>query len=142
MSPFCLFRRTLIAACSLSLIPNTAHSQITNVTSDQAAPVPGVGHNYIKMLNETVNPATGSVSIRISVPIAPGRGITVPFSFGYDSNVARHKSGPASWTDNASYLGKGGWSYAVPYLNFQSHQITYNPGGGGAPVQCTYYVDF
>ena len=32
------------------------------MTGDQASPVEGAGHDYIKMLNETVNPATGSVS--------------------------------------------------------------------------------
>jgi hypothetical protein len=31
-------------------------AQITNVTNDQATPIPGVGHDYIKMLNETVSP--------------------------------------------------------------------------------------
>jgi len=37
-------------------------AQITNVTNQTSTPIPGAGHDYIHMLNETVNPANGSVS--------------------------------------------------------------------------------
>jgi hypothetical protein len=39
-----------------------------------ATPTPGVGHDYIGAINDVVNPADGSVSLRISVPIPKGRG--------------------------------------------------------------------
>jgi len=66
------------------------HAQVTNVTNDTSTPVEGAGHNYIGILNETVNPATGSVSLRIQVPVPKSRAITIPFSFAYDSNSVRH----------------------------------------------------
>jgi hypothetical protein len=100
-----LFPLFLVASAVL-ILASIASAQITNVTADQAPPTPGVGHDYIHLVNETVNPATGSVSIRISVPLPPGRDTTIPFSFGYDSNSAFHKSGPATYADNTGYLGK------------------------------------
>ncbi len=42
-----------------------AHGQITKVTNDQSTPIPGAGHNYIKLLSETVNPSNGSVSLSL-----------------------------------------------------------------------------
>lgn len=56
-----------------------AEAQITSVTNDQANPVPGVPHDYIKLLSETVNPANGALSIRIQIPMPQGRQLQVPF---------------------------------------------------------------
>src|ERR1700683_314321 len=100
---------------------SAAHSQITNVTDDTATPIEGAGHDYIKMVSETVNPANGSVSLRIQVPVPKGRGITMPFAFSYDSNSVHHlisayypNYGQALWTSNIGYLSQGGWHYSVP----------------------------
>src|SRR6185312_11586041 len=49
------------------------------VNAETATPVPGAGHNYVNLLNETVDPASGNVSISIAPPMPKGRGITVPF---------------------------------------------------------------
>src|SRR5580658_331629 len=68
------FIYVLVLLCSVS------EAQVNNVTGDQAPPIPGAGHDYVHLLNETVNPATGSVSIRINLPVPPSRGLTVPFS--------------------------------------------------------------
>lgn len=114
--------RSLLIATLALLIAPALYAQLTNATEDQAPPQPGVGHDYIKMLAETVDPATGSVSVRISVPVPPGRDLTVPFSFGYNSNSARHilvsaVSGVTlGWADNQSYLALGGWYYGIPVL--------------------------
>jgi hypothetical protein len=62
-----------------------ARAQITNVTNTTSTPIPGAGHDYIKMLSETVNPAGGSVSLRLGVPTPEGRKMSIPFSFNYDS---------------------------------------------------------
>ena len=75
--------RYVIPALALLFLSFGVRAQITGVGSDQTPPIPGVGHDYINALNETVNPATGSVSIRINVPVPPGRGFTVPFAFTY-----------------------------------------------------------
>jgi hypothetical protein len=38
-------------------------AQVTAITDQTSTPIPGAGHGYIQMLNETVNPANGSVSL-------------------------------------------------------------------------------
>jgi hypothetical protein len=116
-----LFSRVSASAFITLFFASLAFGQITNVPNDTSTPIPGAGHNYIKMLNETANPSNGSVSKRICLPVPPGRGLTIPFCFAYDSNGTRHledlSGGEAGWATNLSYLGKGGWSYAVPQLN-------------------------
>jgi RHS repeat-associated protein len=118
----------------------SAWAQITNVTPDQAPPTAGVGHDYVKMLNETVNPSNGAVSIRISVPVPSSRGFTLPFAFGYDSNAALHLG--STMSDNSGILAKSGWSYVLPALFFQQHVIQYVPQGGGGQSTCYYYNDY
>jgi hypothetical protein len=60
----------------VSLSTGTVHAQAMNVTDVEATPIPGAGHDYIHMLDETVNPANGSLSIRIEVPVPKGRALT------------------------------------------------------------------
>ena len=55
----------LAVGCIAAFLVSTAHGQVTNVTNATSTPIPGAGHDYIKMLSETVNPSNGSVSIRI-----------------------------------------------------------------------------
>jgi hypothetical protein len=134
--PATLLRLTAIVSLAV-LCCSASFAQITNVTADQAPPTPGVGHDYIHFLNENVNPASGSVSIRIAVPVPPSREIAIPFGFGYDSNSAYHKNAPATYADNAGYLGKGGWNYVVPQLNRSIHAIQWTPPNGGLPGPAT-----
>jgi hypothetical protein len=111
------FRSFAVSFISL-LIASNAFAQVTAVTGDQAPPIPGAGHDYIHLLSETVNPATGSVSIRVGVPVPPGRGLAVPFFFGYDSNDEHlFTPPPIKYPDNTSYLAQGGWTYLMPHLN-------------------------
>lgn len=72
---------------------STASAQITAVDDTTATPIPGVGHDYIHLLSETVNPASGSISLRINIPTPKARGFTLPFSLGYDSNSVNHLVG-------------------------------------------------
>ncbi len=67
-----------------------------------------------------MNPANGSVSIRIQVPVPLGRRLTVPFGFSYDSDGVHHLTGElgySSWSSNAGQLvsgervAAGGWLY-------------------------------
>jgi len=50
--------------------------------------MPGVGHDYLRMLDETVNPANGALSLRITAPVPKQRGeVNFPYNlFSYDSN--------------------------------------------------------
>jgi len=95
----------------------SAFGQITTVTADQAPPVQGAGHDYIRLMNETVSPAAGAVNIQIDALVPNGREIGVPFAFAYDSNSARHfVDGSPVIHDNGGYLAQGGWRYVVPQL--------------------------
>jgi hypothetical protein len=118
-----------------------ASAQIEDVTNSTSTPIAGAGHDYIKMLSETVNPSNGSVSVRIQTPTPSRRGISLPFAFGYDSNGAAHVTsdgkGRPYWTDNSSYLAQGGWSYSVPLLSTESVVIQMVPKGF-----CSYFKDY
>src|SRR5258708_4939521 len=133
--------RCLAVSLVSVLIVSTASGQITNVTGDQAPPVEGAGHDYIQMLNETVNPATGFVSLRVSVPAPPGRGLTIPFAFGYNSNAALHFT-PNSWKNNSGYVGQQGWSYLLPQLNWGENAITNVNAQGQVTSVCIFYLDY
>ena len=93
--------------------------------NDTRTPTPGSGHDYLKALSDTVNPANGSLSIRLSVPVPRGRGLSLPFSFAYDSGgvqavqVSPGTGGAmtAGWAISYPYgtaLYSGGWSYTLP----------------------------
>lgn len=125
--------RFLFLACALLMIGLTARAQVIDVADDVSTPIEGAGHDYIKMLAETVNPANGSLSLRIQVPVPKGRGITIPFAFAYDSNTVHHLLpgyypyyGTVSWASNTGYLSQGGWSYAVPEASYTYQAL---PGG-------------
>src|SRR5437660_1015317 len=94
-----------LLAAVLFLSLQTLWAQITTVTADQAPPKPNAGHDYIKLLNETVSSSVGAVDITIGVDAPPGRDIGVPFAVGYDSNSARHFNNGANIPyDNGGYL--------------------------------------
>src|SRR5208283_1585603 len=106
----------LCSVCLLLLSAPFLSAQILNVTNATSTPIPGAGHDYIKMLTETVNPANGSVSIRIQVPIPPSLGITLPFAFAYDSDGVHHPESMGNstieWFSNSGYLSQGGWGFS------------------------------
>src|ERR1700722_1038517 len=110
--------RLFALSCISTSLAISAQAQINNVGDDTAAPIEGAGHDYIKMLSETVNPANGLVSLRIQVPTAEARGITLPFSFNYDSNGVNHIVGGAQPTPQSDFtvVSQGGWSYGLPIM--------------------------
>ncbi len=77
-------RFCLIASFALFFAAH-AHAQLTNVTNDQATPIPGAGHDYIKMLNETVSPGNGQVSLRIDMSAPKARKLGIPYAWLYSS---------------------------------------------------------
>jgi len=133
-----LLRRFCALFFCLVVLP-TVQAQITRPNDALAPPVPGVGHDYIKMLNETVDPENGGVSLRIQVPVPPGRKLTLPFSFNYDSTETRFFLGDWSvgfglrtWS-NLEPFASGAWSYGLPRLtNFtQTSKVPgFGPSGG------------
>ncbi len=116
--------RLLAGALVVLFAAPLCRAQLTNVMDDQSTPIPGAGHDYIHLLTETVNPANGSLSVRIQIPVPKSRGITLPFSITYDSNGVTFPTGTPNgymeWgTGNANYEGveSGGWAYNVPYTS-------------------------
>lgn len=117
--------KSLLAASFLLVTVSFGSAQIISVDDTTSTPVPGSGHDYIHALSETVNPANGSVSLRIQLPTAKARGITLPLSIAYDSNSV--VANVPSWNTysafvntyaNVGYLEQGGWSYSVPMISY------------------------
>src|SRR5260370_550044 len=123
-----------------------ARAQVANVGDDTSAPIPGVGHDYIKMLSETVVPSNGSASLRIGVPMPKGRGLTLPFAFAYETNPVHHLAamgnGTAGWISDSSNvnLSSGGWSYSAPVLTWGTPNRTWTNYSATPPI--TYPCPF
>ena len=131
-------------AVLVQFVPGT-WAQMTAVTNSTSTPIPGAGHDYIKMLSETVDPANGSLSLRLQVPVPPARGLSIPFSFAYDSNGVHFPvpnsatQGTAGWdtvrdTTGGSSVAYAGWSYSIPMLSYVSLSHTTQAG----ELTCTY----
>jgi YD repeat-containing protein len=107
----------------LALCAATGSAQIVSPSDTIASPIPGVGHDYIKMLNETVNPENGGVSLSIAIPTPPGRQLSFPFSIQYNSNqtlfeaVAYPSAIGLGWFSGLAQFDSGAWSYSVPSLS-------------------------
>lgn len=121
---------TLITSLTIS----TAIAQIPSVTDTTFTPTPNAGHDFIEAPNETVNPANGSLSIRVGVPTVKHLGPHIPFNFAYDSSGVFYLASPTpqiQWLDSIGQLSQGGWSYTLPTLNIQNHPFTaVNTGSG------------
>lgn len=122
-------------------------AQLVPLSSDIMRPIPGAGHDYIKGLNETVNPANGSLSISIQLPTLASRGITLPFSVIYNSGIVHHtavQEYSGGTTAGLSIDGDGyiptdrsvnGWSDSIPYVAVSSLQTTQS--GSAYSVSCS-----
>jgi RHS repeat-associated protein len=135
---------SLAAFLSILSLSPCGYGQVGSITDQTTTPTPGVGHDYIKMLTETVSPANGSVSLRVSVPTPPGRKLSLPFSFAYDSTgawfiqqslvIPQH---PILTYTNVAPFALGAWSFTLPQLT--DHVLVFTPSsptGDGFPV-CT-----
>jgi hypothetical protein len=129
------------------LLTAAGQCQILSVGDLTSAAIEGAGHDYIKMLSETVNPANGSLSLRIQAPPAKRRGITLPFSFNYDSNgvsfPAPNGPGLLGAQSNLNFVSQGGWGYSLPVLNSSLWSSTSQDGGqGGQTVTCYFSSNY
>src|SRR6185437_8570973 len=147
-----MIRKTLsilvvIVACFFTF---SCHGQITAPVADQAPPVFNADHNFLQThsLNETINPATGAVSLKISIDVPGGRAMTANFAVQYDSNSAHHGQ---NWFGNMGYLSAGGWSLTFPSVSVTSGTgSTSNSGScsttpdcsGGTQTGCPYYTNY
>ena len=125
---FVLASLTLTLAWFVCFFSLPAQAQVDSVNGVTATPIAGAGHDYISDLVDTVNPADGSVSIRIKAPVPSGRGIKIPFSFNYDSNGVWQPYAPPG-TPNPTLQNPqntnagGGWSYGFPNLTMSLMQV-------------------
>jgi hypothetical protein len=100
------------------------------VTDDQSTPIPGAGHNYLGLGNETMDPANGSISFRLGADVPKGRGLSMPFAFAYDSNGAFHVVstgyGGTLWSSNNGFgwAPAGGWAFTLPMLSWSYQTVT------------------
>jgi YD repeat-containing protein len=98
----------------------------TNIINNPSVPIPGVGHNLIPGLNDSVNPADGTVNISIQIPVPAGRGLTLPFAIQYSSSNTSHMAGISvflppvefGWTPISGFMSMAGWSYTLPSLSY------------------------
>src|SRR5580692_1808254 len=118
-------RPYLLLSVFFHLFLTFGHSQVENVPNVLSTPVPRSGHDYITLLDETVDPSTGSVSLRIDVPTAGSRGLTLPFRFTYDSGGETNYIRRGGWGHN--YLQNGGWGYGLPVLRDDVVTMAPNP---------------
>lgn len=120
-------RSRLATLFAYLLFTTSALAQITGVTDDQSTPVPGVPHDYVKLLSETVNPANGAVSVRITVPVPDARKQPMPFSINYDSNGTAGMSVTTCAATGISPCPTG--STTVPYAAAIAPLGMYTTGG-------------
>jgi RHS repeat-associated protein len=82
------------------------------------------------MLSETVNPANGSVNIKIPLTAPQARGLSLPVSLIYNSgSVHRFASGAAGggqMIQDASSITSSGWGDSLPYASASFTQIALN----------------
>ncbi|WP_263359538.1 RHS repeat domain-containing protein [Acidicapsa ligni] len=108
-----------------------AYSQVISLGDQVSRPLPGSGHDYIHGLAETVNPANGTLSIKIDLPTPKGRGLTLPLSITYNSgemyNPISLQPGTSQdeFNTNRSF---GGWSDTLPYATITYFAIPINEG--------------
>ncbi len=139
-------------AIRLSLCVATGTSaQVVNIDNNTMTPTFGAGHSYIQDLSETVNPANGSVSVRIAFPMPKGRGLSIPFSLNYDSTAivepmrlpydSSQNSGEIpdmSWAYNSpvGIQSSAGWSYGIPSISMVGYSVPCSTTNSN-PVQGT-----
>src|ERR1700688_4184415 len=83
-------RSLLIFIASFLVATQLCNAQMTPPGADVARPIHGAGHDYIHALAETVNPANGSVNVKIDLPTPKGRGVSFPYSIIYNSGSVHH----------------------------------------------------
>jgi hypothetical protein len=122
--------------------PATTAAQVPDPISAAMVPIPGVGHHYIGMGAETVNPADGSLSFNLPLQPPPGRGLSFPFGVNYSSSqrftIGNDGFSPAlAWSAFiAPPFQLDGWNYELPVFTASIYQTT-----STGPQQQTLYCD-
>jgi hypothetical protein len=107
-----IFLLLFVAAESL------AQSMSGTVNGETSTPIPGVGHDYIHLLSETIDPSSGSVNLRIDFPTAKSRGLTLPLGISYSTAGLFRMASYFGGTGNVALLPGCPVTSAAPYPNF------------------------
>jgi RHS repeat-associated protein len=133
----------LVPAVVLFAFSATTGAQVPNPVTAAQAPIPGVGHHYIGMGAETVNPADGTPSFDLPIQTPAGRGLSFPFGIHYSGTEqfsVSNNLGALYWnTSPAPPYQLNGWSYELPNytaLAFVTNAGTYNTAGGNKDFNC------
>jgi RHS repeat-associated protein len=137
-------RKAAIVVALVLLASFPCWAQITTQSDATETPIAGAGHDYIGMLNDTVSPEIGTVSLQIKVPVPPGRKLTLPFSFQYSSGGALFLASNwqlgwgAKWTSTTAPLVAGGWSYTLPQAGrvWKTYTIPPQPPSPDSSTTC------
>ena len=98
----------LALTCALILLfSKECIAQVVDPVTMAQAPVPGVGHHYIGMGTETVNPADGSVSFDLPIQTPPGRGLCFPFGIHYSEAEPFYISGAGGYGTTFGWTSPG-----------------------------------
>jgi RHS repeat-associated protein len=139
----------LLAAAGFAQTPPA----VGNPPASLQVPTPGAGHDYVHLLSETVDPSSGNLTIRITFPTPPGRGITVPALVLYNSGELTslvEPNGQLLWATSSinprgQANGWGGTSTAIP-LSGTAGEWNYTapipPGQSQSPLTCNYASGF
>ena len=107
------------------IVAFSASAQVPDPVVAAQAPIPGVGHHYIGVGGETVNPADGSLSFDLPLQPPAGRQLSMPFGIHYNGSeqytITNSNSFSFNWTNilTAPSLVHG-WSYQLPAYTAQA----------------------
>lgn len=112
---------------------------LSSVNDQTRTPVQGEGHDYQKMLGETIDYSNGSLTFKISFPTPSGRGISLPYAWTYSSSAVNTLDSTDGNTPawNLEYQHpwpqKDGWNIAegIPKANVQVFSVTPPSGPPG-----------
>jgi hypothetical protein len=129
----------------LTVLAPVCWAQLPSAGDMTSPPTPGVGHDYFHAPAETVNPANGSVSVRLPLRVPSGRELTIPLSIAYDSAGAffygqTGNTIPRYATITNAIFAKGGWSYTLPLLT--NSGLNWSATNNFKNFTCTERVSF
>jgi len=138
----------LLVAALIIVFPGSVTAQVPDPTIAAMAPIPGVGHDYIGLATETVNPADGSFTFNLPLNPPPGRQLSFPFGVRYGSYeqyylASNQISGSVTWypVPNAPFQYYG-WAYLLPSYAAQAYTQYSQPNPGADPPYSSYdYCD-
>lgn len=127
---------SLSILCGMFSISASAQApNINSATAESAVPKPGAGPDYLHMMTESVDPASGSLSLKITFPTPIQRGNSPQYSLLYNSGSVYHLTsspyGSLNFRANPGLYQSLGWTDNTPVAKWT--QTYWQP-----PDQATY----